>query len=381
MRRARTQRGMTLIELVVVIALSAILIGMVIIAMIDLDRTRKPRELSALIQGEGRSGLALIENDVRLASLGTSTGTVFLDEDGAREVPAVQIINDLPAAGSSATGAVINAKPGTDAILVVRAVRDPAVVVGAHYAMSSVTVHGPTPAFAIGDSLLLGDYGDSTWAKVTAVNSSGANTQLSLSNARIPSRTLTKLPAGAYARRAVARLYFVSPQDELVRVDLSSPRLSAGVTVSNREVIACPGTGAANDAGRGCGIENLQIGCQLDDGANPQPCPAALTGAIADDAAAAFGVTFGTGQGPRLSAAATQQTVSQLRTLSLSIVVRSGTPLIDSKGDPKIALQNGTAVTDTVTLHPNGVSTDDRPYVRRAYQLTTAVRNTSLGVL
>jgi Type IV Pilus-assembly protein W len=137
-----------------------------------------------------------------------------------------------------------------------------------------------------------------------------------------------------------------------VRLDLVSPVPPAAATdVVGREVLAQA-------------VENLQINCQMDGGAGLGACAAA-----AGDADAA--VTFGAGATARVNAG----NVGTLRTVSLSLLVRSRTPVREQQGDAQFAL-------DGQSLAPSGPGAEaGGVYIRRAYRMEIAVRNTSLGVL
>ncbi len=96
------------------------------------------------------------------------------------------------------------------------------------------------------------------------------------------------------------------------------------------------------------------------------------TDAVSTESAGAFGA-FLDGQGPALTSA----NISMLRTVVVSISVRSQQPLQNQRGDPKIPLAG---LTGPATALPVGGGDDTAAYVRRAYQLVAAVRNTSLWV-
>jgi hypothetical protein len=120
----------------------------------------------------------------------------------------------------------------------------------------------------------------------------------------------------------------------------------------------------------GEGFEDVQFTCQTDGGAAGfGACPPAVAAAdpIYTESTAAFGA-FDAGMGPLLTGA----NVGALRTIVVNAVVRSRRPVIELRGDAKIAL-------DGLAL-PVGGGDDAAPYVRRPYTVTAAVRNTSLGV-
>ena len=77
---------------------------------------------------------------------------------------------------------------------------------------------------------------------------------------------------------------------------------------------------------------------------------------------------FQSGQGPVLAATA----VSLLRTVVVEVAVRSRRAVDQGQGDAKFPVAG-------VTL-PVGGASDSDSYARRSYQVTAAVRNTSLGV-
>jgi hypothetical protein len=295
-----------------------------------------------------------MERELRQASLSASSGLIWTDVGGnAQSRPAVQIFADVPGGG------FLDVKPGTDALLVVAGQNTPrAATVGAHETTALGVRVTSVTGFAVGQPVLVGELGDASWGFLSGVDpATGQLTFASLTNV-LPGRQLRTLAAGATVRGARARLYYVDATDQLVRLSLTAPRAPASLAeVAEREVLAT-------------GFENLQIDCQLDGGvAGFQPCPAAL--AVADplsaESQAALGA-FGAGQGPLLAAAA----AATVRTVVVEAGVRSRRPVDPNQGNDKVPLAG-------VTLAVGGASDADS-YVRRAYRVTAAVRNTSLGV-
>jgi prepilin-type N-terminal cleavage/methylation domain-containing protein len=366
MRRA--PRGFTLLELVTVTAINAIVVSAVVSAMINLDRTSRVRNLTANMQGQGREGLTHVEMDLRSASLGAGLGAVWaqVPASAAPQLrPTVQVFENL----RGSPGGLLDVKPGTDAVLVVALQRREgagrAALVGDHYDSMLPVAVSDTAGFLPGSPVLMGTYDVASWDVVRKVNA-GAPGSLEFSSTTnlFPMKGILRiLSSGSMVRPATSRLYFVSVNDELVRVELSVPRAPAvRAELIARDVIAQ-------------GVENLQVDCQVDDpNAGFAACPAPLAAAdpIAAESIAALG-GFGAMGGPRLDAAA----AAGVRTIELSVVVRSRSELRQN-GDPKIAIG------DPPTVLPGGGAPDDAPtplYVRRSYRMAVSVRNTSLQVM
>jgi prepilin-type N-terminal cleavage/methylation domain-containing protein len=369
-----SSRGFSLVELVVAMAAALIVVALVVQAIIGLDRDQSLRTKVAQLQGNARQALDLMEQELRHASLASSSGVIWTDSGGRVSRPAVQIF----VAVQGGTGAALaDAKPNTDAVLVVEAVPGSAA--------RTVTVRGLSTSaaafdvadasqFGIGDLILMGDYGDASWGQVSAVGA----TQLTLADSVnvLPGKTIPQLGAGAPVRRARARLFYVDTADELVRLTLAVPRAPAAGDVLSRDVL-------------GAGFESMQIDCQIDNGnggfvacsdpSNPVPALAG-TDPVRTEAATTFG-SFAAGGGPRFSAG----NIGLLRTIVVSVALRSTGlqgnatgALQGMNGDPPIALTGarGTAVTLGPGSATGAASTD--AFARRAYRLVASVRNTSL---
>lgn len=363
-RNARIPRGFSLIELVVATAISAAVVTLAAQAMIAFARTQALRQKVIAVQGQARLALGWMEADLRHASLGAGSGVIWT-RAGLDRVsrPAIQIFSDVPGGG------MLDVKPGTDALLVVevsRAATAQAATVGDLSTSTNAVNVTDASRFSVGDAILMGDYGEASWGVVATATASGAVNQLTLQDQTVnvvPGQQLRRLPSGSFVRPARARLYYVDTADELVLLTLAAPRApSDGAEVLSRDALAR-------------GFENMKINCQLDNGGGGfQGCPAVL--GIADpvsiESAAAFGA-LQAGRGPVLTSA----NISMLRTVVVSVAVRSQQPLHDHQGDPKIPLAG---LTLPATALPVGGGDDTAAYVRRAYQLVAAVRNTSLGV-
>jgi prepilin-type N-terminal cleavage/methylation domain-containing protein len=361
MRATTASRGFTLIEMMVSVAILGIIVSLAVQAAIVIDRGRRPREITAQMQGEGRTGLSYVEADLRAAALGAGTGVVWAEKGGnAVRRPAVQIVEDVVDDG------FLEAKPGTDALLVVRAwpgERSGAALAAdvaqtnLEFPVTRVVDDGadpPEPIFSRGDHVLVGEYGDAVWVPLGAVDEGTRTLTPELAVNVLPGEHATSVARGGPVRRAIARLYYVNKRDELRRVELAVPRLpeTQAEVLSNMDV-------ARN-------VENLQIDCAVQAGLDLGACPGVLgAGAEVTDEAKGFG-TFA-GGGARLDATR----VSALRTVTLSVVVRSP-DLAETSGpfDAPIAVGG-------VTLEPGGASAEGH-YLRRAYQIGVAVRNTSL---
>ncbi len=369
--RTRISRGFTVMEMVTALAISLVLTVLVVEALVGLAKDRTGREYVTEAQGSARLGLAALEQDVRTASLGSGSGTIWINSGGTRTaVPAIQIYDNVPGATlltDPARGDLpFGPKPGSDALLVVQALRllpgtPRAAAVGDQFNSTGGIAVSDVTQFSVGDGVLFGDYGDAAWDQVTAINTTSKTLSLASAVDLFPRKGVQlptgpvqagKLPSGAMVRRAQARLYYVNVNDELVRLTLAAPVAPANndAAILGREVLAT-------------GFENLQIDCQMDTGTALGACAAP----VADPtAAAALGAS-----GSRLSSG----NAATLRTISIAAVVRSAKPLRDQQGDPAIAVGGQ-------TLPPAGPGVDPAAaYARRAYQVQIGVRNTSLGVL
>ncbi len=369
MRNGRDRRaaGFTLIEVVVALAVSVVVMALAVQAMIAFTRDRAVRGLVTQMQGTARLALGTMERDLRHASLGAGSGTVWTGVSGARAArPAVQIFSGI--AGGGTLG--LAAKPNTDAVLVVELV-SPAVSAARAATVGDLTsTTGAIPVttaagFGPGQPILMGDWGEAAWGVVSTVSSS-TPPQLTLVDQSVnvvPGQQVRRLPSGSFVRPAQVRMYYVNTNDELVRLTLAAPRPpSSAADIVSWEVI-------------GQGFENMKISGQLDNGTGGfDACPGATScpvlgtsDPLSTDASDALG-SFATGTGPLLTAA----NVSKLRTLVVEVAVRSLTPVRDLRGDPPIPLAGVTV--------PVGGSDPSAAYVRRAYQVAAGIRNTSLWV-
>jgi prepilin-type N-terminal cleavage/methylation domain-containing protein len=354
----RFARGTTLVELMIAVTILAVVMAGTTKVVIDLYKTQRVRNLGARLQGQGRDALGRVEHQLRAASMGAPVGVIWAQDQLGNVVrrPAVQIFDNV-----SAFAAAFPVKAGTDALLVVGAagLAGEAATVGVSFdSTTPLQVTDATPfatPFVVGTSVLVGPYKSAAWTAVTAVNV-GPPVLLTLGSTQnvFPGG---RAESGSMVRPAHAFLYYVSATDELVEQELLVPRAPSTMAQGGERHILARG------------LENLQIDCETDNGVALQPCPGVLpdTDPIAVEAAWALGV-WGTG-GPRLNEA----TISTLRTVTLSVILRSEQPMIGSGGDAAILLE-GTTLTAG-----GGVATD--PYIRRAYRLPVAVRNVALGVL
>lgn len=363
LRSRRSPRGLTLLELMVAMAIMAVVIAGLTVAMRDLGRTTAVRRLITDVQGEGRAGAGRLQDDLREASLGSAYGVVMaVTVFGVEARPAVQIFDNVPGGA-----AWLPVKPGTDAVLVVSAgVRqwDPVTATvrpvqasvnaesfdaaGQPLSVTSVT------GFQLGQYVLVGNYKKAGWAAIANIAGAVPGVlQLGVGGNVFPDG---KAEVGALVRAAFARLYYVNLRDELVAAELQvpyAPPLAAQV-LSNEPVAR--------------GVENLQVDCEMDGGGLGwfQGCPGviAVGNTIANESAAS-GLA-----NPRLDATS----IATLRTVNLSVVVRSRDPVVDETGEPPVAVGNQAALKAS-HLDQNAA------FARRAYRISVGVRNTSLGVL
>ncbi|HET6923556.1 MAG TPA: hypothetical protein VFI16_10460, partial [Anaeromyxobacteraceae bacterium] len=258
-------------------------------------------------------------------------------------------------------------KPGTDAVLVVSAGDrqwDPATgTVRAVQASVNAENFDPagqplsvtsTTGFQLGQQVLVGNYKKAGWARIDNIAGVVPGfVQLGVGGNVFPDG---KAEVGALVRAATARLYYVNLQDDLVASELLVPHApSQAAQVRASELVAR-------------GVENLQVDCELDGGGLGwfQGCPGVIGAgnAIADESAAS-GLAS-----PRLDATS----IATLRTVNLSVVVRSRDPVVDEVGEPPLAVGNQAAL-------KAGHVDQNAAFARRAYRISVGVRNTSLGVL
>jgi len=356
-RRQRfcSSKGYTMVELMVAVAVAMVVTALLTTAFIGLARDQALRQKITTMQGDARAALTWMEQDMRQASLNSGTGVIWTDVGGsAVSRPSVQIFANVPGGG------FLDVKPGTGALLVVEGLNSTRAATVGTITTSALGIPVTTVAgFAVGQPVLFGDFGDASWGVLSPGGASGNTLSLSTTTNLVPGQQVKGLAAGASVRAARSRLYYVDTADELVRVTLNVPRApSSPNDLTAREVLAV-------------GIENMQVTCQMDNGTGQfQACPTALatTDPIAQESMAAFGV-FQAGQGPLLPAAS----ASLLRTMTAIVGARSRLP-VDGRGqgDLKIPIAG-------VSL-PVGGASDTANYARRAYQISAAVRNTSLGV-
>jgi prepilin-type N-terminal cleavage/methylation domain-containing protein len=353
MRRAGS-RGFTLVELITAMAVSAVLVALVTKALIELGREQTVREVVTETQDEGRLGFSRAALDVRSAALGAPSGVLLVQDSSGNRVsrPAVQLFEDVAGSG------FLPVKPHTDALLVAQALPSPRGAVrgdqfapaipGAPFVVTVTDVTG----FTVGSPVMFGEYANAGWASVTDVDAT--NNRLTLSSTvNLYPGLGGKLPSGSLVRPARARLYYVSTLDQLVRVDLTQPIPPASTADLGDQVVLAQA------------FENLQLECFIDGGASGiQVCGGSSDPSLTSEASAAFGAA---------TARVTTTQAPLLRLVRLSAVVHGERPLVGSLGDAPIALRG-------VTLAPAGASTD-QGWVRRAYQLELAVRNTSLEAL
>jgi prepilin-type N-terminal cleavage/methylation domain-containing protein len=348
-------RGFTLLELMVTVTITGIVTTLAVRALILTSRGRQLRESTAVAQSSGRTGLAFLQDDLRVASLGASTGVIWTTRAGEPRRPAIQIFDSVGGGG------FLNppAKPGTDALLIVRAAP-----VGTTLAPSGSTVlaedlYTTTGAFTVTDAtgfvaddrVLVGEYDDAVFMPLRAVDTGARQLTSGLVQNVFPGQHITKIPAGSLVRRARARLYYVDVKDRLMQAELLVPcGPEAAEVVGVRDVAQ--------------GVENLQITCTLE---TPGPCPLPKGSGdpLTSEAANALGpMDLG---GARLDA----NNVPSVRAITIRVSVRSKALHDQSEpGDPPILLDGVSVPT------PEGVH-----YARRAYEIGVAVRNTSLGAL
>jgi prepilin-type N-terminal cleavage/methylation domain-containing protein len=369
--------GVTLVELMVAMAITAIIAVLATQTYVSFLRDDARRRKVTDVQGRARVAFDGLQRDMRQASLGAGAGRIWT-RSGANRVarPSVQIFDDVPGAGtidvSSKWAMIGRPKPGTDALLVVESS-------GAAQAATVGDLNGatagmprkfnvttlthdpsdPSSTFVAGDAVLVGDYVEATWARLESVDASVAPPTMStVEDFTLPGNQVQALSAGAVVRRARARLYYVDVRDQLIRLDLQAPRAPATIDeIIGADLLAT-------------GIENMQLDCDLDGGNGTLvgcSAPLASTHPITTESEAFFGA-FGAGGGPVLEEA------GALRAIAFNVGARSPTPLVGAEGDPAIALAG-------VKLSPGEGGDPAGAYLRRVYQVTTGVRNTSLGDL
>ena len=356
-------RGFTVLELMVTMAVMAVVIAGLTVAMNDLGRLSAVRRLITDVQGEGRAGAGRLQDDLREASLGSANGVVVAATAfGVEPRPAVQIFDNVPGGV-----AWLPVKPGTDAVLVVSAgtrVWDPVTgtvrAVQASVNAESFDAAGQplsvtsTTGFQPAQHVLVGNYKRAGWARIVSVTGAAPGTlQLGVAGNIFPDG---KAEVGALVRAAFARLYYVNLEDELVAAEMLVPHApSTAAQVLASEPVAR-------------GVENLQVDCELDGGGLGwfQGCPGviAIGNTIANESAAS-GLA-----NPRLDATS----IASLRTVSLSVVVRSRDPVRSETGEPPLAVGNQSAL-NARYVDPSAA------FARRAYRISVGVRNTSLGAL
>jgi prepilin-type N-terminal cleavage/methylation domain-containing protein len=349
-------RGMTLLELMFVVAIMGVVIAGLTRSVIDVFRTQAVRTVTNQLQGQGRDGLRRLEHELRAASLGAPFGVVWTQDAAGAVVkrPAVQLYDNVSAKNPTVD---IGIKAGTDAVLIVGGVGlgvEGATRGTSFDSTAALTVTDATP-FAVGQTVLLGPFKAAAWGTIRAVNT-GLNTITLGSTQNVYPDG--KLDTGSWIHQSKATLFYVDTNDQLVEQEVLVPRAPATMAeLGTRRVLAQ-------------GVENLQFDCELDSGVAFAACPAATpAGPMADEAKAAFGV-WGAIGGPRL----TEVSIGTLRTVNILAQVRSQRPLANQHGDSPISIGN-------VVVIPVGGGDDTLEYVRRAYSLPVAVRNVSLGAL
>jgi prepilin-type N-terminal cleavage/methylation domain-containing protein len=366
--------GFTLLEVMVSVVVLAVVGAAIMQSVATAYRTQRSREMHTRVQGESRDALRTMEQDLRAASLGTTSGIVFgdssppalaVDPTAVAKRPAVQIFDNVP--GGSA---LLPVKPGTDAVLVVAAQR------GTTDAMPEALVAGGTHHDATGpiqvteagwftdlsrDRYVLVGAASATWARVRSVNGGPGPGQLRLDLAAKEAFPDGKADAGTRIRLASAHLYFVDTRDRLVRVSLTAPRPPVAVDEAFDLVLLAEG------------IENLQIDCETEGGLGVLGgCAAVIPDVpmhrLVEEAKVAG--LAGPGSGPRF----TDASIASLRMVHLTAVARSLQPVPDQeRGEDPIAIGNQVAL--RASSHP------EARYARRVFRLPVGVRNTSLGAL
>jgi prepilin-type N-terminal cleavage/methylation domain-containing protein len=346
--RYQPDRGFTLLELMLVIAIIAVIVPLLTTAIIDVARFEKVRKLTTQVQGESRMGVKRLELSIRLASLGAKLGQIrFAGATGIVAYPAVQIFDNV------AGGGFLEVKPGSDVLVVAGAAANAPSGFTERGLLDSTAPINVTEVGGLqpGDAVLVGPMKEAAWIPVRALSPPGKPTfakELLFDSATnvIPEHTE---PESHLVRRAEAWMFYVNTRDELVRAQLrlpTVPQVPADVTGS--EVVSP-------------GLETLQLGCEVDDGLNLAPCAGPLP--AADPAAAvhytgavaALGDSAAAGGGPLFQSA----NIGTLRTVTATLSLHSVQAL---RGD----------------LARAG---DGDEFVRRVYRLGLAVRNTSLEVL
>jgi hypothetical protein len=326
--------------------------------------------MQARVQGESREALRRMEEDLRSASLGASSGVVFgdssppaiaIDPNPVIKRPSVQIFDNVPGGTD-----LLPIKPGTDAVLVVAAMRGTddalpeALVAGGTHHDATAQIQVTEVGSLAEDRYVLLGAASATWARVRSVNGGPGPGQITLALAAKDAFPDAKADAGTRIRLASAHLYFVDTLDRLVRVSLAAPRPPVAPGDMFDLVMLAEG------------IENLQVDCETEGGLGvlggcPDVIPDVPMHRLVEEAKVAG--LAGVAAGPRL----TDQSIGSLRMVHLNVVARSLAPVADERGDPPIALGN------QVPLLP--VTHPEMRYARRAYRLPVGVRNTSLGAL
>ncbi len=371
MTDAARGRGFTLVEMMVVLAVLAIVSAAVMQAISASYRAQRSRETQTRVQGESRQGLSRMEEDLRAGALGASTGVIWgdavgpdlaIDPNPVAKRPAVQIFDNVPGGGK-----IVQVKPGTDVILVVAAMRGasddvPEMLVSqqTYYDATAPLSVSEVEPLAAGARFVLVGARDAVFAGVSSVTGSKGPGQLKLDLLNPGVFPNGKMDAGSRVRVASAHLYYVDTSERLVRASLAAPRppLAPG-EIFDLTVLAD-------------GIENLQVDCETDGGLGtlagcPGVIPSNPLNRLVEEARAA-GLADDT-VGPRI----TEVNVASLRMIQVAIVARSLQPVLDEAGDPPIAIMNQAA------LLPIVEADKAKPFRRRLYRMSVGVRNTSLG--
>src|SRR5574341_1546900 len=234
MRRTGADSGFTLVELMTVLAISGVIMAAVSVSIRDIVRTNSARKLITEVQGEGRSGLYRLQEEIREASLGSQSGAinVFDPNTGAVEPrPAVQLFDNVPGGG------LLDVKPGTDAVLVFSAATRSLVLDAVENKWVSVPVQAQVmeanfdpfasplkvtdvTGFVEGQFVLVGSYKSAGLFKVAAVKKSD-NPDAPLAGELTLSAPANLFPGsradvGAMVRVANSRLFYVDLNDRLV---------------------------------------------------------------------------------------------------------------------------------------------------------------------
>jgi prepilin-type N-terminal cleavage/methylation domain-containing protein len=373
------KRGFTLLELLVTVAITAVLMVLIVSTSVSFDHAATRRQKVNFVQREARDGLSWLQLRMRSAASGVSLGSIQcnLATAGTGIRPAIEVYKNAGGSG------LIDIKPNTDALLIVSGQAPHVPTIGTPY-NSNVSFQvtdntggtgvTTTNIFPAGAPVLVSDYKNAAWG---IVNTSSGSLPATINLVTGSTNLFPQFNGPAVVSAATSLLYYVDTADQLAVLTLTTPRLPGAGENYTKEIL-------------GNGYENLQLDALMDPGTGgawttrPTTPGLPVTGGL--QASDPISSEAQTALGPGSNASVPLFSVADqayIREIQVSVSIRSVNPNADlAAGDPEQTLDGQTpppccgqpAVQNCAA--PCGGN-----YVRRVFTVPISSRDTSLEVL